>query len=90
MSTPTDQETTVAASILDFFPVFDAFDLPPPTDDREILKNINQEKSQLSPPFLRGLEQLKVKLNTILSPKRSFNDGEFVTGEGKDFFPSVL
>lgn len=89
VSSSTDQETTVVASILDFFPVFAAFDLPPPTVNKELLENINQKKSQLSPPFLRGLEQLKVKLDTILCPKRSFNDGEFVTGEGKDFFPSV-
>lgn len=54
------------------------------------MKNINQEKSQLSSAFLTGLEQLKVKLKTILSPKRSFNDGEFVTGEGKDFFSSIF
>ncbi|XP_020604337.1 guanylate-binding protein 2-like [Orbicella faveolata] len=81
VSSSTDQETTVVASILDFFPVFAAFDLPPPTVNKELLENINQKKSQLSPPFLRGLEQLKVKLDTILCPKRSFNDGEFVTGE---------
>lgn len=90
VSSSTDQGTNVVRSILDFFPCFSAFDLPPPTTDREVLKHINQEKSQLSRPFLRGLEVLKVKLKTILSPKRGFNDGEFVTGEGKDLFSSVF
>ena len=90
VSSSTDQETTVVSSILDFFPVFDAFDLPPPTVEKEILKNINQEKDHLSPSFLRGLEKLKVKLRPILSPKRSFNDGEFVTGEGRFLFFSFV
>lgn len=90
VSSSTDQEATVVSSILDFFPLFCAFDLPPPSVDKEVMKNINQEKSQLSSAFLTGLEQLKVKLKTILYPKRSFNDGEFVTGEGKDFFSSIL
>lgn len=90
VSSSTDQEATVVSSILDFFPLFCAFDLPPPSVDKEVMKNINQEKSQLSSAFLTGLEQLKVKLKTILYPKRSFNDGEFVTGEGKDFVSSIL
>lgn len=88
-SSSTNHGTNVIESLLRFFPGFDSFTLPLPTDDADILSNIYQEKSKLNSPFLRGLEQLKDKLKTLISPKQSFNDGEFVTGEGKDFFPSV-
>ena len=76
----------VVDSILTFFPGFDAFMLPPPSVYPETMKNINKNKHQVNPSFLSGLEQFKVKINDVLAPKNSFNDGEFVTGEGKNFF----
>jgi len=85
----TNQGTNVLDSLLRFFPGFDSFTLPIPTYDEDILRNMDQEKSKLNPSFLRDLKQLKDKLNTLISPKQSFNDGEFVTGEGKNFVFSV-
>ncbi|KAL9979049.1 hypothetical protein ACROYT_G016641 [Oculina patagonica] len=76
------QGQQVAESILRFFPGFDAFMLPPPTVDPETMRSINQKKSQVNPKFLSGLKQFKNSIRPTLSPKHSFNDGEFVTGEG--------
>lgn len=81
-SSSADQNHEVAESILRFFPGFLAFKLPPPTVNEEVLKNINRNKSQINPEFLSGIEKFKELLRTTLIPKRSFNDGEIVTGEG--------
>ncbi|XP_078366581.1 uncharacterized protein LOC144650716 isoform X2 [Oculina patagonica] len=72
----------VAVSILRFFPGFDAFMLPPPTANPEMLKSKNEKKDKLNPSFLSGLEKFKQLIKTNLSPKKSFYTGEFVTGEG--------
>ena len=64
--------------------------LPPPTVDPETMKSLNKTKSKVNPWFWRGLERFKSLLRDTLSPKRSFNDGEFVTGEGRlAFFLTV-
>lgn len=73
----------VAESILRFFSGFDAFTLPSPTVDVETMKGINQRKDEINPKFWSGLEKFKSLISATLSPKHSFNDGEFVTGEGK-------
>ena len=57
--------------------------LPPPTVDPETMKSLNQTKRKVNPSFWCGLERFKSLLRDTLSPKRSFNDGEFVTGEGR-------
>ncbi|KAJ7380878.1 hypothetical protein OS493_004461 [Desmophyllum pertusum] len=72
----------VAESILSFFPGFEAFTLPSPTVDPEMLKSINDNKGHINPLFFSGLEHFKRLLRDILVPKNSFNDGELVTGEG--------
>lgn len=77
-----DPTQEVAESILRFFPGFQAFKLPPPTVDDEVLRNINRNKSQLNPRFLDGIDHFKRLLWSTLTPKHSFNDGEVVTGEG--------
>ena len=79
----------VSESILRFFPVFEAFTLPPPTADAETMKSLNQKKSQVNHLFLKGLEKFKSLMRRTLSPKHSFNDGEFVTGEGGVNVPSI-
>ena len=73
----------VAESILSFFPGFEAFTLPSPTVDPELMKSINDNKEKINPDFLRGLENFKRLLRNVLVPKNSFNDGEIVTGEGE-------
>ena len=79
----------VSESILRFFPVFEAFTLPPPTADAKTMKSLNQKRSQVNHLFLEGLEKFKSLMRRTLSPKHSFNDGEFVTGEGGVNVPST-
>ena len=79
----------VSESILRFFPGFEAFSLPSPTTDPETIKSLNQKEDQVNPLFLDGLEKFKRLMRRILSPKHSFNDGEYVTGEGGVYVPSI-
>ncbi|CAH3045105.1 unnamed protein product, partial [Porites lobata] len=81
-SAETQDGQKVADSILNYFSGFEAFQLPSPTCDKELLKNINDNKSQINPSFIRELDQFKRMLGNILTPKKSFNEGELVTGEG--------
>lgn len=71
-----------AASILCFFSGFEAFHLPPPSSDLEVLKNMAKNKSKLSTAFLNGVQKFKVSLQSVLKAKDSFSDGDIVTGEG--------
>lgn len=71
----------VAESILSFFPGFEAFTLPSPTVDPEVMKSINDNKRDINPLFFSDLEKFKRLLRNVLVPKNSFNDGELVTGE---------
>ena len=73
----------VAEGILRFFSGFEAFTLPPPTLNLEILRSINDNKLEINPLFFGGLEGFRNLLRTRLVPKNSFKDGELVTGEGK-------
>lgn len=68
--------------MLRFFPGFDAFMLPSPTVDPELLKCISEKRSQINPLFVSGLNKFKGLLKNILAPKHSYTDGEFVTGKG--------
>ena len=74
----------MAESILNFFPGFDAFKLPPPASDPEVVLNLNREDVQegINKSFVRGVQEFKAMLRSKLAPKRSFHDGEYVTGEG--------
>ncbi|XP_068757929.1 guanylate-binding protein 4-like [Montipora capricornis] len=72
----------ISESILRFFPGFEAFSLPPPTADTETMRSLNQKKDQVNHFFRDGLEKFKSLMRRTLSPKHSFNNGEFVTGEG--------
>ena len=79
----------VSESILRFFSGFEAFSLPPPTTDPETMKSLNQKKDQVNHLFLDGLEKFKRLMRRTLSPKNSFNDGEYVTGEGGVYVPLI-
>ncbi|XP_031568053.1 LOW QUALITY PROTEIN: guanylate-binding protein 4-like [Actinia tenebrosa] len=72
-----------ADSILNFFSGFDAFSLPPPSPDPEVVTNLNDKslESQVNPQFLKEVQAFKKMLHSKLSPKKSINEGEFVTGE---------
>ena len=80
-----DQNRRVAESILRFFPGFHAFCLPPPTHDPEVVIDMRRHESQVNPEFLSRIKTFKEFLRTTLIPKRSFKDGEIVTGEGTAF-----
>lgn len=84
-TTPGGQGQKVAESILRFFPGFDAFALPLPSADDEVMQNLRESKVLLQSKFLSGLEQFKSLLRSTLVPKYSYTNGEFVTGEGEEF-----
>lgn len=79
-SSPTAKE--VVRSILKFFRGFDAFALPPPSADPNVLLTINNDESQLESAFVCGLELFKEFLKNYIVPKNGVNVGEFVSGEG--------
>ncbi|XP_031575015.1 guanylate-binding protein 2-like [Actinia tenebrosa] len=78
-----DKARKTAESILNFFSAFDAFSLPPPAYDPKVVKNLNDKnlESQVNPQFLKEVQAFKKMLHSRLSPKKSINEGEFVTGE---------
>ncbi|XP_022809869.1 uncharacterized protein LOC111346873 [Stylophora pistillata] len=78
----TDHTQQVAECILRFFPGFEAFKLPSPSADEEVMKNINRNRNHINSEFFSEIEKFKVLLKSTLTPKRSFNDGELVTGQG--------
>ena len=82
---PGDKKQEVAESILKFFPGFEAFKLPPPSSDPDVVQNLNDESnfSEINKSFLKGVKEFKQLLHSTLTPKHSLNEGEFVTGEGK-------
>ena len=80
----------VAESILRFFPGFNAFTLPSPSVDPEIMKRINQKKSEVNPSFISALNEFKCLMKTVLAPKKSFTDGELVTGQGENYLLSYF
>ncbi|KAL9978833.1 hypothetical protein ACROYT_G016403 [Oculina patagonica] len=81
-----DQASKIAKGILDIFHGFDAFKLPPPASDPEVLLNLNNTEVQqaINKSFVRGVQEFKAMLMPKLAPKSSFNDGDYVTGEGNN------
>ena len=65
------------------FPGFDAFMLPPPTVDSDLMKRLTKEKDRVNPLFWSALEKFKPLIRNNLAPKHSYNHGEYVSGEGK-------
>ena len=53
--------------------------------NKEVLLNLNREEVQddIDKPFIiiRGVKEFKVLLFSKLSPKLSFHDGEYLTGD---------
>lgn len=69
---------------MNFFPGFDAFKLPPPSTEPDVVLNLNRDEVQdeINKSFLRGVDEFKLRLWSKLTPKHTLNEGEFVTGEG--------
>lgn len=77
-----DTAQKAAESILKYFRGFDAFELPHPSPDKKVTQNLNSAKDGINEEFVKGVEAFSKTLKHRLVPKRSFKDGEFVTGEG--------
>ena len=73
----------VSESILNFFSGFEAFSLPAPSEDEQIMQDIENCWDMLNPKFRAGVESFETLLKSKLSPKQSVNRGEYITGEGK-------
>lgn len=56
--------------------------MPPPTFDKQLLKDIRRNKHLMNPEFLTRVEHFAELLKSRMGPKRSCYEGEFVTGEG--------
>ena len=58
--------------------------MPPPSSDPRVVFNLNREEVQqdINKSFADEVEEFKANLKSKLAPKLSFNEGEFVTGEG--------
>lgn len=78
---PNENQEKVAESILSFFSGFESFSLPPPSDDPEIIQHISSNRDKLNPKFREGVKRFEALLKSKLVPKRSINQGEYVTGE---------
>lgn len=79
-----DPAQQAAETILSAFPDFDAFALPIPSMDKDVMENLNKPpwNEQIIPTFLERVQFFKETLQNKLAPKRSFNEGEHVTGVG--------
>jgi len=83
---------TVSESILRLFSGFEAFALPSPTSDDDVMQDLSNSKEKLNPKFLAGLKLFESLLKSKLAPKSSIHKGEKITGEGKSpvIFPYPL
>lgn len=84
-----EPQDAIAEGVLKYFSGFDAFFLPVPTYDHEALRDLKKKKNLLNPDFLTGTKQFGALLKSKMGPKRSFNGGEFVTGEGMAFLTKL-
>ncbi|PFX31411.1 Guanylate-binding protein 6 [Stylophora pistillata] len=82
-----EPQDAIAEGVLKYFSGFDAFSLPVPTFNPEALLDL--KKNLLNPDFLTGTKQFGELLKSKMGPKRSFNGGEFVTGEGMAFLTKL-
>ena len=83
-------EQKIAESILSFFSGFESFALPTPSCDDDVMRDISKHRDKLNPKFLEGVKHFEVLLKSKLVPKRSINQGEYVTGEGMRVVSSVM
>lgn len=81
-SSQKDKTQDIAESILHFFSEFDAFCLPPPACNKDLMKDIQKNKDRMNPDFFVEVERFKRMLHCNIGPKKSCNEGEYVTGEG--------
>ena len=54
------------------------------------MKDIKRNKDRMNPEFFAEVERFKRMVHANIGPKKSCNDGEYVTGEGKSAFKCEL
>ena len=65
---------------------FDAFALPLPTDNKDVLHNMSESKDCLNAPFLKDLLQFQALMKDVIVAKKSVKTEEPVTREGRVAF----
>ena len=67
------------------FPSFEAFSLPLPSFDPDVVQNLSSESIRdfVNPEFLEGVEDFKRIVMRKLEPKKTPDGKGFLTGEGK-------
>lgn len=68
--------------VIDFFPHFDAFHLPPPSLEPEVVQNMNEREREVNTSFLRAVQEFQHLVKAMTRFKRNVNGGP-ITGEGK-------
>ena len=54
------------------------------------MKDIKKNKDRMNPEFFTEVERFKGMLHSNIGPKKSCNEGEYVTGEGNNPFTCKL
>ena len=64
----------MAESIFNFFPGFEAYKLPPPSSDIEVVLNLNREEVQVdvNKSFVWGWKEFKGMRRSKLTPNAAF------------------
>ena len=89
-SSTSEDQRKVAESILSFFSGFESFALPVPSEDDDIMQEISKHWNDLNPKFREGVKNFESLLKSKLVPKKSINQGEYVTGEGERVVSSYV
>ena len=77
-----DQTQCIAESIMNYFSGFDAFCLPPPAYNKDLMKDFRRNKDKMNPEFFTEVNRFEELLKSKMGPKKSCDEGEYVTGEG--------
>ena len=77
-----DESTSdkVGRAIITFFPSVNCVTLPPPSVDRDVMRNIEENIDKLNPNFNTQINNLAVFLKEKVSTKKVFQTGEGVNG----------
>lgn len=80
-----DKAQKVADTILKCFPSFEAFALPLPSFDPNVVQNLSAEgnRGSVNQKFLEGVEEFKGIVKRKLEPKKTPDGKGFLTGEGE-------
>ena len=70
---------------MQFFSGWQSFALPLPASNLNVMKDVATARDKLDPDFLHAVKRFEGILKSKLTPKRSINRGEYVTGEGKKY-----